>query len=140
MIACCCIKEDLIIYNSFVAQKKKVNLLPGSIKERAETLSVANQARLESEALELDVDDDDSMLLPSIVPSQVPSGSSLSSRLFYPTEDFAVHHLQSALYASQEDITCIQEQFALRELLYLEEIAELKNKLNAGSFKSKGCK
>ena len=114
--------------------------MPGSVKERAETLLVANCARLESEALELEVDDDDLMPLPSIVPSQVPSGSSSSSHLFYPTGDFAVSHLPLALCALQEDITRIQEQFALRELLYLEEIMELKSKFNAGPSKSKGCK
>ena len=92
-------------------------------------MSAVNQARLESEAPE--VDDDDSMLLLSIVPFMVPSGSSSSSHLFYPTKDFAIHHLQSALRASQEDISRIQEQFALRESLYLEEIVELKSKLNS---------
>ena len=88
----------------------------------------ANQARLELEALE--VDDDNSMLLPSIVLSMVPSRS-LSS---------AIHHLQSAVHVLQEDISWIQRQFVSRELLYLEEIAELKSKLNVGSSKSKGRK
>ena len=101
-------------------------MLPGSIKERAETLLVANRARLESEAPELEVDDNDSMPPPSIVPLQVSSGSSSSSHLFYPIEDFAICYLQSALCVSQEE--------------YLEEIAELKNKLKAGPSKSKGRK
>ena len=86
------------------------------------------------------MDKDDSMPPPLIVLSQVPSGSSSSSHLFYPTEDFTVCHLQLAWHALQEDITRIQEQFASREYLYLEEIAELKNKLKAGPSKSKGCK
>ena len=123
-----------------LSKRKEVDLLPGSVKERAETSSVANCARLELEAPELEVDKDNSMPPPSIVPLQVPSGSSSSSHLFYPTKDFAVHHLQLALHVSQEDITRIQEQFVSRESLYLEEIAELKNKLKAGPSKSKGHK
>ena len=67
-------------------KRKEVDLLPESVKERAEVLSAANQARLGSEAPE--VDDDDSMLPLSIVLSE-----SSSSCLFYPTKDFAVHHL-----------------------------------------------
>ena len=86
-------------------KRKEVNLLPGSVKERAETLLVANCARLESEAPELEVDDNDLMLPLSIFPSQVPSGSLSSSHLFYPTKDFAICHLQLALHALQEDIT-----------------------------------
>ena len=121
-------------------KRKEVDLLPGSVKERAETSSVANCARLELEALELKVYEDNSMPSPSIVLSQVPSSSSSSSHLFYPTEDFAVCHLQSALHALQEDITCIQEQFSSRESLYLEEITELKSKLKAEPSKLKGCK
>ena len=92
-----------------LCKRKEVNLLLGSVKERAKTLSVANHARLESEALELEVDDNDLMPPLSIVPLQVPSGSSSSSHRFYPTEDFAICHLQSALRALQEDITRIQE-------------------------------
>ena len=125
---------------SLLRKRKEVDLSPGSVKERAEILSIANHTRLESEAPELKVDKDDSMPPPLIVPLQVPSSSSSSSHLFYPTKDFAVCHLQSALRASQEDITRIQEQFASRESLYLEEIAELKNKLKAGPSKLKGCK
>ena len=123
-----------------LCKRKEVDLSPGLVKERAKTSLVANCARLESEALELKVDKDDSMPPPSIVSLQVPSGFSSSSHLFYPTKDFAVCHLQLALHASREDITRIQEQFALRESLYLEEIAELKNKLKAGLSKSKGHK
>ena len=121
-------------------KRKEVDLLPGSVKERAETLLVANCTRLELEAPELEVDDNDSMPPLSIVLLQVHSGSLSSSYLFYPTKDFAICHLQSALRASQEDITQIQEQFALRESLYLEEIAELKNKLKYGPSNLKGCK
>ena len=73
-------------------KRKEVDLLLGSIKERAEASLVANCTRLESEAPELEVNYDDSMLLPSIVLLQVPSGLSSSSCLFYPTKDFAVHH------------------------------------------------
>ena len=90
------------------------------------------------EAPELEVDDNDSMPPPSIVASQVPSGLSPSSHLFYPTEDFAVHHLYLALCAFQEDLSCIQWQFVSRESLYLEEIVELKSKLNAGPSELKG--
>ena len=96
-----------------LCKRKEVDLSPGSVKERAETLSVANHARLESEVLELEVDDNDSMSPLSIVPLHVPSGSSSFSHLFYPTKDFAI---------------C------------LEEIAELKNKLKAGPSKLKGRK
>ena len=121
-------------------KRKEVDLSLGFIKERAEASSAANCARLELEVPELEVDNNDSMPPPSIVPSQVPSGSSSSSQLFYPTKDFAICHLQSALCASQGDITCIQEQFVLRESLCLEEIVELKSKLKAGPFKLKGRK
>ena len=74
-------------------KRKEVDLSSGSVKERAETLSVTNCTRLESEAPELKVDKDDSMPPPSIVPSQVPSGSLFSVHLFYPTEDFVICHL-----------------------------------------------
>ena len=134
------LKKILLLPIHLLHKRKEVNLLPGLVKERAKTLLVDNCSRLELEAPELEVDKDDSMPPPSIVPSQIPSGSSSSSHLFYPTKDFAVRHLQSALRASQEDITCIQEQFASRKFLYLEEIAELKNKLKAGPSKSKGRK
>lgn len=77
-----------------------------------------------------------SMLLPLIVSSR----SSSLSYLFYSTEDFAICHLQSALRASQQDILRVQEQFVSRECLYLEEITDLKNKLNVGSSKPKGHK
>ena len=99
------LKKILLLPIHLLRKRKEVDLSPGSVKERAETLSVANCARLELEAPELEVDEDDSMPPPSIVPSQVPSGSSSSSHLFYPTKDFAVCHFQSALHASQEDIT-----------------------------------
>ena len=68
---------------------------------------VANCARLELEAPEPEGDNDNLMPPSSIVLLQVPSGSLSSSHLFYPTKDFAVCHLQSALCVSQEDITCI---------------------------------
>ena len=120
-------------------KRKEVDLSPGLVKERAETSLVANRTRLELEVPELEVDEDDSMPHPLIVLPQVPSGSS-SSYLFYPTGDFTVLHLQSVLRALQEDITRIQEQFASRKSLYLDNITELKNKLKAGPSKSKGRK
>ena len=85
-------------------KRKEVNLSLGSIKERAEALSAANHTRLESEAPELEVDNDGLIPPPSIVPLQVPSGSSSSSHLFYPTDDFAVCHLQSALRAFKSSL------------------------------------
>ena len=133
------LKKILLLPIRLLHKRKEVDLLPGLVKERVETSSVANRARLESEAPELKVNEDNSMPPPSILPSQVQSGSS-SSHLFHPTEDFTVCPLQLALCALQEDITYIQEQFASRESLYLEEITELKNKLKAGPSKSKGCK
>ena len=87
------LKKILLSPICLLCKRKEVNLLPGSVKERAETLLAANCTGLESEAPELEVNDDDLMLPPSIVPLQIPSGSSLSSCLFYPTEDFAVCHL-----------------------------------------------
>ena len=99
------LKKILSLPICLLCKRKEVDLLPGSVKERAETLSIANCTRLESEAPELEVDDNNLMLPLSIVLLQVPSGSLSSSHLFYPTEDFAICHLQSALCALQEDIT-----------------------------------
>ena len=65
------LKKILLLPICLLHKKKEVNLSPGSVKERAETLSVANCARLESEALELKVDDNNLMLPLSIVPLQV---------------------------------------------------------------------
>ena len=113
------LKKILLLPIHLLHKRKEVDLSPGLVKERAKTLLVANCARLELEAPELEVDKDNSMPPPLIVPLQVPSGSSSCSHLFYPTKDFAVCHLQLALRVSQEDITHIQEQFASRESLYL---------------------
>ena len=46
----------------------------------------------------------------------------------------------SFMCVTRRHFSQIQEQFALRELLYLKEILELKNKLNVGSSKSKSHK
>jgi len=72
------------------------------------------------------------------------SQASSSSRLFFPTEDYRVQLLQSALRESEEDLTMVRERFASRESLYLEQIALLEKKLEEGSSKgqrgSKGRK
>ena len=93
------LNKILLLPICLLHRRKEVDLSLGSVKERAETLSVANCTRLELEALELEVDDNNLMLPPSIVPLQVPSGSLSSSHTFYPTKDFAICHLQSALHA-----------------------------------------
>ena len=101
------LKKILLSPICLLCKRKEVDLLPGSVKERAKALSVANCAKLELEVLELEVDNDDLMPSPSIVLLQVPSDLSSSSHLLYPTKDFAVCHLQLALHVSQEDITYI---------------------------------
>ena len=93
------LKRILLLPIHLLHKRKEVDLLLGSVKERAETSSVANCTRLKLEALELEVDDNNLMLPLSIVPLQVPSGFLSSSHTFYPTKDFAICHLQSALHA-----------------------------------------
>ena len=51
------LKKILSLPIHLLRKKKKVDLLLGSVKERAKTLSIANCARLELEAPELKVDD-----------------------------------------------------------------------------------
>ena len=111
------LKKILSLPIRLLHKRKEVDLLLGSVKERAKTSLVANHTRLESEALELEVDKDNSMPPPSIVPSQVPSSSSSSSHLFYPTKDFAICHLPVGLmciaggHYSHSRAVCVERIF-----------------------------
>ena len=124
-------------------KRKENDLSPESQKEKHATSSIAVRPRRETPSPEfVDFGSQVSMPPPSMISSR--SQASSSSRLFFPTEDYRVQLLQSALRESEEDLTMVRERFASRESLYLEQIALLEKKLEEGSSKgqrgSKGRK
>jgi hypothetical protein len=100
---------------------KETDLLPELQKEKATTLSIAVRARRESPSPELpefrsQVSMPPSSMLssrsqglsmppPSIISSR--SQASVSSRLFFPSEDYHVRLLQTALRKSEEDLNTV---------------------------------
>jgi hypothetical protein len=60
--------------------------------------------------------------------SQVSS----SSRLFFPSEDYCVRLLQTALRKSEEDLNTARDHFTSRESLYLDQIAVLEKQVGKG--------
>jgi hypothetical protein len=127
---------------------KEADLLPESWKEKAATSSIAMCVRRESlspEVLELRLQvsmpppsvlssrsQGLSMLLPSMISSRSQAPSS-SSHLCFPSEDYCVCLLQTALHESREDLNTAQDRFASQESLYLDQIAELEKKVGKGS-------
>ena len=124
-------------------KRKEEDLSPESQKDKVDTSSIAVRPQRETPSPEfVDFGSQVSMPPPSMISSR--SQASSSSRLFFPTEDYRVQLLQSALRESEEDLTMVRERFASRESLYLEQIALLEKKLEEGSSKgqrgSKGRK
>jgi hypothetical protein len=127
-------------------KRKETDLSPESQKEKAATLSIAVRARRESPSPELlefgsqvsippssmmsSRSQDLSMPPPSIISSR--SQVSSSSCLFFPSEDYRVRLLQTALRESKEDLNIARDRFASRESLYLDQIAALEKQVGKG--------
>jgi hypothetical protein len=123
-------KED-VEEASAVSKSPVASLSPESQKEKAATLSTAVRARRESPSPELlEFGSQVSMLPPSMISSRLQVSS--SSRLFFPSEDYRVRLLQTALRKSEEDLNTARDRFASRESLYLDQIAELEKQVGKG--------
>jgi hypothetical protein len=136
-----------------LCKHKETDLSPELQKEKAATSSMAVHARRESPSVEVlefgsqvsmpplsllsSRSKSLSMLLPSMISfrSQAPSSS---SRLFFPSEDYHVCLLQTALCKSEEDLNTVWDCFASQKSLYLDQIAELEKKV--GKWSSSRCK
>jgi hypothetical protein len=127
-------------------KRKETDLSPESQKEKAATSSIAVRARRElpsPELLEFGLQvsmppssmmssrsQDLSMPPPSMISSR--SQVSSSSRLFFPSEDYRVRLLQTALRKSEEDLNIARDCFASRESLYLDQITALEKQVGKG--------
>jgi hypothetical protein len=127
-------------------KRKETDLSPESQKEKAATSSIAVRARRESPSPELlefrsqvsmppssmmsSRSQDLSMLPPSMISSR--SQVSSSSHLFFPSEDYRVRLLQTALHKSKEDLNTARDCFASQESLYLDQIAALEKQVGKG--------
>jgi hypothetical protein len=127
-------------------KRKETDLSPELQKEKAATSSIAVHAKRESPSPELlefglqvsmppssmisSRSQDLSMPPPSMISSR--SQVSSSSRLFFPSEDYRVRLLQTALHESEEDLNTAQDRFASRESLYLDQIAALEKQVGKG--------
>jgi hypothetical protein len=67
---------------------------------------------------------------PSLISSR--SQASTLSCLFFPSEDYCVRLLQTALRKSEEDLNTARDCFASRESLYLDQIAALEKQVGKG--------
>jgi hypothetical protein len=109
-------------------KRKEADLSPESQKEKAVSTSTAVRARRESPSPELiNLDSQTPMPPPSLISSR--SHASTSSCLFFPSEDYRVRLLQTALRESEEDLNTAPDRFASRELLYLDQIAVLEKEV-----------
>jgi hypothetical protein len=129
-----------------LCKHKETDLSPELQKEKAATSSIAVRARrelLSPELLEFGLQvsmppssmmssksQDLSMPPPSMISSR--SQVSSSSRLFFPSEDYHVRLLQTALRESEEDLNTAWDHFASRESLYLDPIAALEKQVGKG--------
>jgi hypothetical protein len=129
-----------------LCKRKETDLSPESQKEKAATLSIAVRARRESPSPELlefrsqvsmppssmmsSRSQGLSMPLPSMISSR--SQVSSSSHLFFPSEDYHVRLLQTALHESKEDLNTAWDRFASCESLYLNQIVELEKQVGKG--------
>lgn len=121
-------------------KRKEADLSPESQKEKAATSSTAIRTRKDSPSPELGGDAVSIVSMPppsSIITSR--SGSS-SARYFFPSDDYRVQLLQTALRESQEDLTIAQDRFASKESLYLGRIAALESQMGKRGSSSKGRK
>jgi hypothetical protein len=127
-------------------KRKETDLSPESQKEKAATSSIAVRARRELPSPELLEFGSKVSMPPSSMmssrfqdlsmppPSMISSRSqvSSSSRLFFPSEDYHVCLLQTALHESEEDFNTAWDRFASWELLYLDQIAVLEKQVGKG--------
>jgi hypothetical protein len=127
-------------------KRKETDLLPELQKEKAATSSIAVHARRESPSPELLEFGSQVSMPPSSMmssrsqglsmppPSMISSRSQVSSSslLFFPSEDYCVRLLQTALHESEEDLNTARDRFASRELLYLDQIAALEKQVGKG--------
>jgi hypothetical protein len=112
-------------------KRKEADLSPESQKEKATSTSTAVRARRESPSPELiKMDSQTPMPPPSLISSR--SQASTSSCLFFPSEDYRVRLLQTALRKSKEDLNTVQDRFASRESLYLDQISALEKQVGKG--------
>jgi hypothetical protein len=110
---------------------KEADLSPELQKEKATSTSTAVRARRESPSPELiKMDSQTPMPPPSLISSQ--SQASTLSRLFFPSEEYHVCLLQTALHKSEEDLNTARDRFASRESLYLDQIAALEKQVGKG--------
>jgi hypothetical protein len=118
-------------------KREEADLSSESQKEKAASTSTSVHIRRESPFPELvNMGSQTSMPPPSIISSR--SQASTLSRLFFPSEDYCVHLLQTALHKSKEDINTAQDRFASWESLYLAQIVELEKQV--GKRSSSCCK
>jgi hypothetical protein len=129
-----------------LCKRKETDLLPELQKEKAATSSIAVHARRESPSPELPEFGSQVSMPPSSMlssrsqglsmppPSMISSRSqaSVTSCLFFPSEDYRVRLLQTALRESKEDLNTARDRFASRESLYLDQIAELEKQVGKG--------
>jgi hypothetical protein len=127
-------------------KRKETDLLFELQKEKAATSSIAVHARRESPSPELLEFGSQVSMPPSSMmssrsqglsmppPSMISSRSqvSSSSRLFFPSEDYRVCLLQTALREFEEDLNTAQDRFASQESLYLDQIAALEKQVGKG--------
>jgi hypothetical protein len=130
----------------FLHKRKETDLSPELQKEKAATSSIAVRAWRESPSPELLEFGSQVSMPPSSMmssrsqglsmppPSMISSRSqvSSSSRLFFPSEDYRVRLLQTALRESEEDLNTAWDRFASRESLYLDQIVELEKQVGKG--------
>jgi hypothetical protein len=112
-------------------KQKEADLFPESQNEKAVSTSTAVCVRRESPSPELiEMDSQTPMLPPSLISSR--SQASTLSCLFFPSEDYRVRLLQTALRESEEDLNTAWDHFASRESLYLDQIAVLEKQVGKG--------
>ena len=132
-------------------KRKEADLSPESQKEKIATSSAAVRSRKGSSSPERGGEVSSIISMPppsnrtgaSMPPSSIissRSAASSSSRLYFPSDDYRVQLLQTALRESQEDLSLAQDRFASRESVYLDRIAALESQLGKGGSSSKGRK
>ena len=121
-----------------IGKRKATELSPGSLKDREAESSQRAHARQPSPSscVELPEPSRDSS---SFISSTMPPPSNLSGSFHTTYDPFYVRRLENCLQESQEDLTTMREgiikleqRYALRESLLLEEIAHLKTRLGEG--------
>ena len=127
-----------------IGKRKTTELSPGSLKDREAESSERARARhpSPSSSVELPEPSRDSS---SFISSTMPPPSNLSGSFHTTYDPFYVRRLENRLQESQEDLTTMREgitkleqRYASRESLLLEEIAHLKTRLGEGEGSRRG--